>query len=63
MLSFVAMGYFQKSPLLVFPLIALLLFLTVFVVVTIRALRASPSSFEAISRLPLEASNEEVRRG
>jgi len=63
MLSFVAMGYFQKSPLLIFPLIALLLFLTVFIVVTVRALRASPSSYDAISRLPLEGENQEVRRG
>jgi hypothetical protein len=63
MLSFVAMGYFEKSPLLIFPLIALLLFLGVFVAVTVRALRSSPSKYDAISRLPLEADSHEVRHG
>lgn len=63
MLNLMAMSYFQKSPLLLFPLIALVLFLTVFIIVTVRAMRASPSSFDATSRLPLEATDTEVHDG
>jgi hypothetical protein len=56
MLSFMAMDFFQKSPLLVFPLIALALFTSVFLTVVVRTLRTRPSAYARLENLPLETS-------
>lgn len=53
MLSFIALDYFQKSPLLILPLIALGIFVTVFVAVTVRAMLTDKSRLEALAALPL----------
>ncbi len=66
MLSLVALDFFQKSPMLVFPLLALALFMLVFFVVTVRTVLTQKSRYEAVARLPLEnqssASHQEVVR-
>ncbi len=66
MLSLVALEFFQKSPLLLFPLVALGLFMFVFVFITLRTVLTDHSRYDALSRLPLESSphsvNKEVSR-
>lgn len=47
-----------QSPLLVLPIVALFLFLGVFVAVLVRTLARKPARFDAAARLPLEDSNE-----
>lgn len=60
MLSLIAMDYFRQSPVLAMPIIALALFMLVFLAVTLRAMLTKKTSFEQIARLPLEdASHEE----
>jgi hypothetical protein len=54
MMSWIAGDYFARSPVLVFPLIALGLFMTVFVVAVCRAYFGDRERFEALARLPLE---------
>lgn len=55
MLSLVAMDFFQKSPMLAFPLLALALFMLVFFVVTLRTVLTQKSQYDHMARLPLEA--------
>jgi len=45
---------FEQSPALLYPLIALLLFFTVFVVVVIRVVRMKASEADQHARIPLE---------
>lgn len=54
----IAMSFFANSPLLALPLIALAIFVLVFLSVTLRALFTKASSYEAIARLPLESQEE-----
>jgi hypothetical protein len=54
MLSFMASEYFQKSPMLVYPLVALALFMLVFFVVTLKTVLTRGAQYEGIARLPLE---------
>ena len=61
MLSFMASEYFQRSPMLIYPVVALALFMLVFLAVTVRTVLTRGAQFEAIARLPLE--NQEVARG
>jgi len=67
MLSFTAMAYFAKSPMLIFPLLALVLFLVVFVWIAVRTYRADRTAYDTVSRLPLEDARnderQEVRHG
>lgn len=49
----------QRSPLLVWPLAAMFVFIAVWVVAAIRAMTRSPEEMMAAARLPLET---EVRR-
>jgi flagellar biogenesis protein FliO len=44
---------FRQSPLLVFPLLALLLFVTVFALIVWRVLRSSARAFDSVASLPL----------
>ena len=62
MLSFMAMDYFQKSPVMAFPLIALAIFMGVFFLVTLRAVLTKKSRWESIARLPLEQQGEQEAR-
>jgi len=54
MLSWFAGDFFAKSPMLAAPLVALAIFVTVFAVVTVRALFTNGRRIEELSRLPLE---------
>jgi hypothetical protein len=49
---------FVQSPLLVLPLVAMFLFLTVFVLVAIRATKSSRREMEAAARMPLGGDDE-----
>jgi hypothetical protein len=62
MMSWIASEYFQRSPLLVFPLIALVLFMLVFVAAIARAALTSRERLDQLARLPLEGEGE-VNRG
>jgi len=55
MMSFMAMDYFRRSPMLILPLVALALFMLVFFIVTVRTLLTKKRSFDALARLPLES--------
>ncbi|MFN7950164.1 MAG: hypothetical protein U0610_00410 [bacterium] len=58
MLSLLASDHFAKSPFLSFAILALLIFMTVFAVVTIRTLFTRPAELEVVARLPLEADDD-----
>lgn len=53
MLSLMAKGFFSESSLMIFPLIALFLFIAVFTVITVRALRMDKETLHDIAGLPL----------
>jgi hypothetical protein len=57
MLGFMASEYFQKSPMLWYPVLALALFMLVFIVVTVKAALARGQELEAMARLPLDQSD------
>ena len=54
MLSWIASDFFMRSPVLLYPLVALGLFMTVFIAVSLRAFLGNAERFEALARLPLE---------
>lgn len=54
-----ATGFFADSPVLDFPVIALLLFLGVFVAITLRALRTPSVAYDRSAALPLEDEHHE----
>lgn len=54
MISETAADFFARSPVLIFPVIALAIFVAVFTVVSIRAFMRSTSELDALSQLPLE---------
>ena len=53
MLSMMAKNFFSESPLLMFPIAALLIFIAVFTVVTIKVLRTDKESLQTVAGLPL----------
>lgn len=53
-MGFMAMDYFRQSPLLALPVLALVLFMLVFLAVTLRALLTQKSRWDAMAMLPLE---------
>jgi hypothetical protein len=58
MLSWFASEYFAHSPVLIYPMIALLVFAGVFTAASVRALLAEKSQVERMASLPLEADDE-----
>ncbi len=54
MLSMMAKGFFTDSPLIFFPVLALVLFLITFTVITVRTLRSSAESLQHVAGLPLD---------
>ncbi len=56
MLQLLSADYFARSPLLVFPVIALGVFMLVFVVATLRAFLTRQSEISHMANLPLEDS-------
>ena len=57
-MSAIARQFFAVSPVIALPIVALLLFVTVFVLVSVRALRARRADIDALARLPLGDSEE-----
>lgn len=53
MLSVIAKGFFSSSPVLIFPILALLLFLFIFTVITIRVLATDRETIHKLTVLPL----------
>ena len=53
MLSFMAKGFFGASNVLVFPLVALFVFLVVFTAMSVRAWRTDKRILESVAALPL----------
>ena len=53
MLSFMAKGFFHESTVLMWPIVALFIFIAVFTAITIRTLRTDKESLSAIAGLPL----------
>jgi hypothetical protein len=58
MLSAFAAAFFAKSPVLVYPLVAMGIFMVVFVATAVRAVRIARPEAERMARLPLEADDE-----
>jgi hypothetical protein len=52
-MSRMAMEFFARSPVLALPIIALLIFASVFVVIVVRAMRMPHLAIESDARLPL----------
>jgi hypothetical protein len=53
-----SVDYFARSPVLAYPVLALAIFLTVFIVVSVRALRARREDVERMAALPLSDSSD-----
>ena len=53
-MRFVVTQFFEKSPLLVFPLLGLVLFIAVFAIVLVRTLGRRGRSLQAYAWLPLD---------
>lgn len=58
MLSFMAMDFFRRSPMLMLPMVALAIFMLVFLVVTLRTLLSKAQRYEQMARLPLESEGD-----
>ena len=54
MLSYMAKTFFSESPVLAYPIFALLLFLLAFLFIAIRVWRSNPAELERLARLPLD---------
>ena len=59
MMSFMSRDFFHQSPVLWLPVVALLVFLALFTVVTVRALRRSKVEIDRVARLPLERGHDD----
>jgi hypothetical protein len=58
MLSWISSDFFERSPLLAFPVLALVLFMVVFTANAVRALRTKKPELERLANLPLEREQE-----
>ncbi len=56
MLSQFSADYFARSPVIVFPIVALAIFMVVFIAVTVRALRSNKDEVDHLAALPLSDS-------
>lgn len=61
MLSQLVSGYFARSPVLAWPLLALGLFFTVFVIVSVRALWGERATMQRMAELPFKSGQENDR--
>lgn len=52
MLSQIAKNFFADSPVIAYPLVAMVLFMTVFLVITWRTMRRDRSELDALAQLP-----------
>ena len=53
-----ASEFFSQSPALLLPILALVLFFTVFLVIVVRVIRMKPSDIEHNARIPLDEESE-----
>ena len=60
-MSTIAMQFFADSPVILYPILALLLFLVVFVSITVRVLRARREDLDALARIPFGDEEEAPR--
>ena len=49
---------FRQSPLLIYPLIGLATFVTLFAAIVLRVIRSRPDSFDAVAAIPFEDSED-----
>ena len=59
MMRMISAEFFARSPVLVFPILALGLFMIVFVVISLRAVLTSKTQLDAASRLPFDTDTNE----
>jgi hypothetical protein len=57
-MGFMALDYFRQSPLLAMPVLALVIFMLVFALITLRAFWVSKARWDEVARLPLESDAE-----
>ncbi len=55
-----AESFFERSPVMAGPLIAMLIFLAVFLYVTVRVIRSERAEMERSAHLPLEEGGDDV---
>ncbi|MEM6961097.1 MAG: hypothetical protein AAF355_10635 [Myxococcota bacterium] len=60
MLSWLASDYFAQSPLLAFPVIAMILFMAVFSAMAFRAMRTTREELDRMAQLPLRSERYSV---
>lgn len=53
-----ASEFFSQSPALLLPVLALVLFFTVFLVIVVRVIRMKPSDIDHNARIPLDEESE-----
>jgi hypothetical protein len=53
-MGFMAMDYFRHSPLLALPVLALVIFMLVFVTVSLRAFLGDRTRWDSLANLPLQ---------
>lgn len=65
MLSYMAKTFFSESPVLAYPIFSLLLFLVVFVILSVKVWRRDPEELDRLARMPLDtdASSERPTGG
>ena len=56
MLSWISSDFFARSPLLVYPLVSLGIFMAVFVAASLRVFLTRREDYDAVARLPLDES-------
>jgi hypothetical protein len=59
MLSLMAKGFFAESPIIFFPVIALIIFFGVFTFITVRTLRRDKSELSQLAQLPFAETPEQ----
>ena len=63
MLSMMAQSFFNESTVLIWPIVALFIFIAVFTLVTIRTIRTDKESLRAVAGLPLAEDHNFVIHG
>lgn len=53
-MRYMAMEFFRQSPVLALPVVALAIFMLVFLAVTLRAMLTRKSQWDALAQLPLQ---------
>lgn len=59
MISWMASDYFARSPVLLFPVLGLVLFMTVFLLSTLRAWCLDNAEMQRLAQMPLDLTEED----